>query len=214
MEITREASRFLGARNHILEILETRGFDVSTLIAESPEEVSELFRDASKIHLTYYVPHSDDETRKCKVLFGTSLVKLLDEVQKVHMDEEHPEKVVAGRDEVLLIVFGKLGSTDIKKTILRSRTLGLQIDAIHILNLQFNPLKHELVPEYEPVPVGSDEESEIRKSIGVKKLRSFPLIRSYDVISRILGLRPNQFVKITSKSPVVRSTKVRVCIDG
>lgn len=214
MEITREAFRFLGARNNILEILEARGFNVSTLIAESPEEVSELFRDVSKIHLSYYVPHTSDGDRKCKVLFGSSLVKLLDEVQKVHMDEEHPEKVVAGRDEVILIIFGKLGTTDIKKTILRSRTLGLQIDAIHILNLQFNPLKHQLVPEYEPVKIGSEEENEILAAIGVKKLKSFPLIRSYDVISRILGLRPNQFVKITTRSPVVRSTKVRVCVDG
>jgi DNA-directed RNA polymerase subunit H (RpoH/RPB5) len=190
MEITREAVQFLGARNHILSILEARGFDVSTLIAESPEEVAELFRDASKIHLSYYVPHTDNPDRKCKVLFGTSLVKLLVEVQKVHIADDHPEKVVAGRDEVLLIVFGKLGITDIKKTIIRSRALGIQIDAIHVLNLQFNPLKHELVPEYEPVEVGGEEEEQILSSVGTKKLRSFPLIRSHDIISRILGLRP------------------------
>lgn len=214
MEITREAYRFLGARNNILEILEARGFDVSTLIAESTEEVAELFRDVTKIHLSYYVPHVDNPDRKCKVLFGTSLTKMLDDVQKNHMEEEHPERVVSGRDEVLLIVFGKLGVTDIKKTIVRSRMLKIQIDAIHIMNLQFNPLKHELVPHYDPVPEEGEEEAEILKSVGVKKLRSFPLIRSHDIIARILGLRPNQMVRITTKSPVVRSVKIRVCVDG
>lgn len=214
MEMTREAYRYLGARNTILEILETRGFDVSTLVAESTEVVAELFRDTAKINLSFYVPHESDRDRKCKVLFGSSLTRLLDDVQKIHMNEDHPEKVVADRDEVLLVVFGKLGETDIKKTITRSRSLKLQIDAIHITNLQFNPLKHEYVPDYEPIPVGGDEEKMILDSVGVKKLRSFPLIRSYDIIARLLGLRQNQMVRVVTKSPVVRSVKVRVCVDG
>ena len=214
MEMTMEAYHFLGARNHILEILEARGFDVSTLIAESPEEVSEIFRDPSKIRLSYYVKHVDDPERKCKVIFGTSLSKMLDEVQKEHMNEDHPERVEEERDEVLLIVFGKLGVTDLKKTRIRSRGIGIQIDAIHVKNLQFNPLHHELVPEYEPIPVGGETEKEILDAVGVKKLRSFPLIRSHDIIARILGLRVNQMVRVTSKSPVVRSTKIRVCVDG
>jgi DNA-directed RNA polymerase subunit H (RpoH/RPB5) len=214
MEMTMEGYHFLGARNHILEILEARGFTVNTLIAESPEEVAELFRDPSKIHLTYYVSHSTDEDRKCKILFGSSLTRMLDEVQKVHMSEDHPERVVSGRDEVILIVFGKLGTTDLKKTRIRSRALDLQIDAIHVKNLQFNPLKHELVPDYEPIPIGSEEEAMILDSVGVKKLRSFPLIRSHDIIARILGLRVNQMVRVITKSPVVRSTKIRVCVDG
>lgn len=215
MEMTREAYQFIGARNTILEILEARGFDVSTLVAESPEEVAELFREPAKaITLSYYVPFESNPERKCKVLFGQSLTRLLDEIQKVHMAEEHPERVIPGRDEVLLIVFGKLGDTDVKKTIITSRGLGLQIDALHVLNLRFNPLKHELVPFYEPIELGGEEEAAIRKAIGVKKLRSFPLLRSHDVIARILGLRPNQMVKVTTKSPTVRTTTVRVCVDG
>lgn len=208
------AFHFLGARNHILEILEARGFDVSTLIAEGYEEVVELFQDITKVSLTYYVPHTSDAERKCKVLFGASLGKMLEEVQKVHMQPDHPEKVMPGRDEVLLIVFGKLGITDLKKTRLISRGVGLQIDAIHVKHLQFNPLNHELVPEYEPIPLGGETEKEILEAVGVKKLRSFPLIRSHDIIARILGLRVNQMVRVTSKSPVVRSTKIRVCVDG
>lgn len=215
MEMTREASYFLRARNNILEILEARGFNVSSLVAEGLEEVVELFRDPKQIKLSYYIPHND-EGRMCKVLFGQSIASLLKDVEKEVTDTESEshEKIEPERDEVVLIVFGKLGDTDIEKTILRARKLKLQIDAIHIMNLQFNPLNHIDVPYYEPIPIGGEQEKEILDSVGVKKLKNFPLIRSYDIISRLLGLRPNQMVLVTSKSPAVRSVKIRVCVDS
>ena len=214
MELTREASYFLRARNNILEVLEARGFNVSSLVAEAPEEVRDLFSDPKQIDLTYYVPHNEDEDRKCKVIFIQSIASLLKNFKAEHIDTESPEKVVPGRDDVILIVFGKLGDTDIEKTIRTSRSLKLQMDAIHIMNLQFNPLNHIDVPYYEPVAIGSEQEKQILDSVGVKKMKNFPLIRSYDIISRLLGLRPNQIVLVTSKSPVVRTVKVRVCVDS
>jgi DNA-directed RNA polymerase subunit H (RpoH/RPB5) len=223
LEMTREAYYFLRCRNNLLDILETRGFNVSTLVAESPQEIAGMFRDPSKISFSYYIelnsPNENNEDlktekRKCKVLFGHSVSKMLDDVVKIHTNEENPERVIPGKDEVLIITFGKLTDTDIRKTMLTSRTIGLQIDSIHVQNIQFNPLKHELVPEYEPIPFGDPIEKEIMEKLSIKKIRQLPLIRSYDIISRLLGLRPNQMVIVRNKGPAVVSNMIRVCVDG
>lgn len=227
IEMTREAYQFLRCRNNLLDILETRGFNVAPLVAESAQEVSLLFKDPAKISFSYFVEEANVEEgtvpRRCKVLFGSSVSQMLNDIVKIHMSsvtrastasEYVTEQVIPGRDEVLIITFGKLTETDIHKTILHSRTHGIQIDSIHVQNILFNPLKHELVPEYEPIPFGHPLEKEIMANLSIKKLRQLPLIRSHDIISRLLGLRPNQMVIVKIKSPSVRNTMIRVCVDG
>jgi DNA-directed RNA polymerase subunit H (RpoH/RPB5) len=227
IEMTREAYQFLRCRNNLLDILETRGFNVAPLVAESAQEVSLLFKDPAKISFSYFVEEANVEEgtvpRRCKVLFGPSVSQMLNDIVKIHMStvtrasttsEYVTEQVIPGRDEVLIITFGKLTETDIHKTILQSRTHGIQIDSIHVQNILFNPLKHELVPEYEPIPFGHPLEKEIMTHLSIKKLRQLPLIRSHDIISRLLGLRPNQMVIVRNKSPSVRNTMIRVCVDG
>jgi len=219
IEMTREAYQFLRCRNNLLDILETRGFNVAPLVAESAQEVSILFKDPSKISFSYYVEESNVEEgtlpRRCKILFGYSVSRMLDDIVKIHMSpDQASEQVIPGRDEVLIIAFGKLTETDIHKTILQSRTHGIQIDSIHVQNILFNPLKHELVPEYEPIPFGHPMEKDIMENLSIKKVRQLPLIRSHDIIARLLGLRPNQMVIVKNKSPSVRNTMIRVCVDG
>lgn len=219
IEMTREAYQFLRCRNNLLDILETRGFDVTPLVAESAREVSVMFKDPTKISFSYYVQEENVEEgvlpRRCKVLFGNSVTRMLDDIVKIHMSPiQVSEQIIPGRDEVLIITFGKLTETDLQKTILQSRTLGLQIDSIHVQNILFNPLKHDLVPEYEPIPFGHPKEEEIKENLSIKKLRQLPLIRSSDIIARVLGLRPNQMVIVKNKSPAVTNTMIRVCVDG
>ena len=214
---SREAHLFLRARNNIMEILEKRGFDVSPYMAESPEEVEKLMENP--LQFTYHVTEDnseidDDKKRRCKVVFAKTIANAIDIIKDFHMGEGHPERLIAGRDEVLIIIFGTLSETGIKTTIANSRATGLQMDAVHIQHLQFNPLKHELVPEYEIIPLGSPYETEIMDSVAIKKKKQFPLIRSDDIISRLLGLRPEQMMIVRNKGPIGKHTFIRVCSDN
>ena len=130
-----------------------------------------------------------------------------------HLEEAHPERLIGDKDEVIMVIFGSL-SADAVKTVTRwSRGKRLQVDAIQIQNLLFNPLKHELVPEYEPIAVGSDEEKSILETFAIRKLRQLPVIQSSDIIARILGLRKEQLVIVRNKGPGGVNTFVRVCLD-
>jgi len=216
LTLSREAHLFLRARNNIMEILEKRGFDVSPYMTESPEEVEKLMENP--LQFTYYVTEDnedieDDKKRRCKVVFAKTIANATDIITDFHMGEGHPERLIPGRDEVLIIIFGTLSETGIKTSIAKSRSTGLQMDAIHIQHLQFNPLKHDLVPEYEIIPLGSPYETEIMNSIAIKKKKQFPLIRSDDIVSRLLGLRPEQMLLIRNKGPIGKHTYIRVCSD-
>lgn len=229
--LSREAHLFLRARNNLLEVLEARGMDVAPLTAESPEEVSTLMENP--LNFTYFVKEArsgtggeverkeseeeegegDDARRRCKVFFAKSVSQILGDLEKVHMDESHPERLRAGKDEALIIIFGELSETAIRSVIMKSKELNLQIDAVHILHLQFNPLKHTLVPEYEPVPMYGDKDKEIIKASSVRKRRQLPLIRRDDIIARLLGLRPDQLVIVRNRGPTGRHTFVRLCVE-
>lgn len=213
LEITHDAHMYLRAKNTILEILEMRGFDVTPISTESPEEIIAMGDDLIKYYFTVFEDTSRPETsRKCRVFLGKTPAKIMNEITD-HLDESHPERLISDKDEVLMVIFGSL-SADAVKTVTRwSRGKRLQVDAIQIQNLLFNPLKHELVPEYEPIAVGSDEEKSILETFAIRKLRQLPVIQSSDIIARLLGLRKEQLVIVRNKGPGGINTFVRVCLD-
>ena len=74
-----------------------------------------------------------------------------------------------------------------------------------------NPLKHILVPKHEKVP--KEEEDAILQQLCAKKSQ-LPIIRFHeDPIARMLGLLPQDLVKITRPSPTAGECVIyRVCL--
>ena len=209
LAMSHDAHMYLRARNVLLEILEMRGFDVSPLTAESPEEIQAMSEDLTK----YYMTVEGEGGRQCRVFLAKSPQKAMSEAES-HLDEAHPERLMPGRDEMLFVIFGPLSSTAIRNVNHWSRRFGIQADAVHVQNLLFNPFHHELVPEYTPVEPGSEEETEILESISIRRKRQLPIIHSSDIIARLLGLRKEQLVIVHNKGPGGTNRFVRVCLDG
>jgi len=209
LTMSHDAHMYLRARNVLLEILEMRGFDVSPLTAESPEEIQAMSEDLTK----YYMTVEGEGGRKCRVFLAKSPQKAMSEAE-THLEEAHPERLTPGTDEMLFVIFGPLSSTAIRNVNRWSRSFGIQADAVHVQNLQFNAFHHELVPEYTPVEPGSEEETEILESISIRRKRQLPVIHSSDIIARLLGLRREQLVIVQNKGPGGTHRFVRVCLDG
>lgn len=207
--MSHDAHMYLRARNVLLEILEIRGFDVSPLTAESPEEIQAMSEDLTK----YYMTVEDEMGRKCRVFLAKTPQKVMAEAE-FHLEDSHPEKLIPGRDEMMFVIFGPLSTTAIRNVNRWSRQFEIQANAVHVQNLLFNPFHHELVPEYTPIEVGSEEEKEILESISIRKKRQLPIIHSSDIIARLLGLRREQLVMVKNKGPGGNNRFVRVCLDG
>jgi DNA-directed RNA polymerase subunit H (RpoH/RPB5) len=210
LTMSHDAHMYLKARNVLLEILEMRGFDVSPLTAESPDEISALSDDLGK----YYMTVSNEEGRRCRVILAKTPQKANKEISS-HILDGHPDKLnTDGSDEVLVVVFGPLSDSATRDLTQYGRRNNLQIDGIQVNNLLFNPFRHELVPEYTPVQLDSEEEKNILDSIAIRKKRQLPVIQSSDIIARLLGLRKEQLVIVHNKGPGGGNRFVRVCLDG
>ncbi len=214
LTLTHDAHMFLRARNVLLEILEMRGFDVSPITAESPEELESMTSDLLQYYMTVY--EEGDRTRtgkKCRVFLAKTPAKAMTEASK-HLADTFPDPLIPNQDEVLFVIFGPLSPVAIRSVTMWARRENIQASPVQVQNLLFNPFRHELVPEYEPVPIGSDTEDEILRSVMVQKKRHLPVIQSSDIIARLLGLRHEQLIIVRNKGPGGSHTFVRVCLDS
>jgi DNA-directed RNA polymerase subunit H len=83
---------------------------------------------------------------------------------------------------------------------------------VHALKrLQFNILKHMLVPKYRPLT--ETEKAEIMKKFAISKNSQFPEIGRFDPVALALCVRPGDVCEITTPSPTAaQMVKYRVCV--
>ena len=173
-----------------------------------------MSEDLTKYYMTVYEEgDTRREGRKCRIFLAKSPQKAMAEAD-AHLDEAHPEVLIPGTDELLFVIFGPLSDTAIRNVIRWSRKNKIQADAVQIQNILFNPFHHELVPEYTPIGIDTEEEREILESVSIRKKRQLPVIHSSDIIARLLGLQKEQLVIVNNRGPSGTNRFVRVCLDG
>ncbi len=88
----------------------------------------------------------------------------------------------------------------------------LRVSFFQAHTLVNNPLEHVLVPKHEPVPAADHDA--FLAAHKIKSKRNLPHIKFHeDMIARILGLVPDDIVKITRPSPQAGEYVVyRLCV--
>lgn len=204
---------FYRARNNLMRLLEHRGFNVENLVMESPELISKLISNQDQMLLSYYVDTLPEvePTRKCKVYFAKSMniQSVLGSI-KQSLQEDAAEPLIANRDEVIILTFGVPSEAVIKNSIGFGKLHKICVDVIALQHLCFYVLDHELVPEYE-ILRGEERES-VLKSMCLREEKQLPCIRKDDIISRYLGLRSGDIVRVRNKTPVFVSYSI--CSDA
>lgn len=122
-----------------------------------------------------------------------------------HLDEIKEEN---NYDSIILIVKEKLSQNNVKLI----NNMDLHIETIDIKELQFNITKHVLVPKHELI-TDEDEIKNIIENLNIKNKYQLPHIMKTDAMSRYLGLKSGDIVKITRTSPTAGEYIVyRCCI--
>jgi DNA-directed RNA polymerase subunit H (RpoH/RPB5) len=208
-----QTTMFYRARNNLMRLLEHRGFNVENLVMESPELISELINNDDQILLSYYLDTLPEveSVRKCKVYFIKSLtIQSVLTTVKQSLEEDAFEPLVPNRDEVLILTFGVPSEATIKNSISFGKTHKLCVDVIALQHLCFYVLNHELVPEYEILR--GEERENILKAMCLREEKQLPCIRKDDIISRYLGLRSGDIVRVRNKTPSFVSYSI--CSDA
>jgi DNA-directed RNA polymerase subunit H (RpoH/RPB5) len=164
----------------IFEMLKDRNIDLKGVdqaglpqLMETNPGKSTIDIILDKIKITYYLP------AKFK----------WPEIKKSLEEDE------ATYDLILLIVKEPLSQNNVKLL----NALGLPMQVFHIKELQFNITKHVLVPRHELI----SDESEVKNIINRYSLKTkfqLPHILKTDPMSRYLGLKSGDIVKITRPS--------------
>jgi DNA-directed RNA polymerase I, II, and III subunit RPABC1 len=194
------------SRKNLLEILEERGFSVANnsnfsitdvgILTEN-NQLDMLLENSSinkKIYVKYYV---------------TKLIKPQN-IYDIVEDLFHLESILEKKDDLMIVIKDEPNDTLLEniKDIWTSDKI--YISLVNIKRLQFNILKHTLVPKH---TILSDDEKEVfMKKYNILDNSQIPDISYFSPVSIVIGLRPNDVVKIERASRTsITSDFYRIC---
>jgi len=193
------------SRKYLLEILESRGFDVSSYnnfsiseigILTDQDQLDMLLEDTNnnkKIYLKYYIN---------KVIKPQNIYNIIE-------DLFYLENILTKKDDLMIIVKDEPNDTLLQTIKDIWMQENIYTSAINIKRLQFNILNHVLVPKH--TVLSKSEEKEFKKKFNVLN-NNIPDISYFSPVSLVLGIRPDDIVKIERKSrTAIKADFYRIC---
>lgn len=95
-----------------------------------------------------------------------------------------------------LVIHEERPTSAVKNFLLDSTNTHLKIELFPIIDLQYNPTKHFLVPEH--IPLSGKDASEFRQKFGSK----IPILLRTDPISKFFGFEKGSIIKIVRKDGI------------
>lgn len=195
------------SRKNILDILDTRGFDVSDYNNFTYEELHTMIQNQQ---LDLIVKKKDDSK---KVYVKYNIVKVLrpNNIYDIVEDLFHIENMLTKNDDLIIINKDEPNET-LQNTI---KDIWLQesiyISVLNISRLQFNILEHSLVPKH--TVLDELERKKFMEKYNITDLKMIPNISYFSPISLVLGIRPGNICKIERFSKTsIDSYFYRICI--
>lgn len=200
------------ARNTILELLKHQKYDVSEYTSFSVNEINTMYSnsqmdmlverqsDGSKVYVKHMLNNNNKQIRKENL---DELVEDLFDIENVLTNKE--------KDTIIVISEEEPNDTIITKLKYLYDHDGVFVVVHNIKRLQFNILKHTLVPEIDILD--EDEVARLKIEKNFDKLSSLPEISRFDPQALAVGLRPKQICRLIRKSVTsVDATYYRVCV--
>ena len=199
------------SRKIILEILESQGFDINDYKDFDIHEVHSMI-NSKQLDLLLNNP-TTDKKNYIKYHLGKTLRP--NNIQEYIEDLYHLEKILTTKDDVIIITKEEPNETLIRYLVDIWENEQIFVRIIALKRLQFNILKHTLVPPHEIMTDEKEIEEFIKKyNIDKKKLsKSLPDISRFSPVALVLGIRPYQICKISRDSKTaINSNFYRICL--
>ncbi len=208
-------SQIYQSRKTVLELMDKQGFDVTGYANFSVSEINAMKQNNQLDMLLESKPQTDGEKpfNGKKVYIRYYLAKTIrpTNIQEMIDDLFVLTETLQKTDTLYIIIKDNVNETLINELKHIWERDGIFIVIESIKCLQFNILKHVLVPEHRVM-----EDSEVinimnRYNITDKSL--FPDISRFDPVSRAIGLRPGQICDIIRPSKTsIQTNYYRICV--
>lgn len=209
-------SSIYNSRNVVLELMDNRGYDVRDYAKFSVNEVKSMKQNNQLDMLLEEKIKEGEEsstTKKKKVYIRYFLGKSIrpNDLDIIIDDLFVLEEVLNKNDTLFIIAKNDINETLTSKLIHLWETDGIFIVMVSIKRLQFNILKHVLVPNH--IVISEEEQQRVMKRFNVSDKTEFPDISRFDPVAQAIGVRPGDVVKIErpSKTAII-SEYYRVCV--
>jgi DNA-directed RNA polymerase I, II, and III subunit RPABC1 len=194
------------SRKHLLEILDERGFTVANYSNFSITDIGILTENNQ---LDMLLENSTTNKKIYVKYYVTKLIKPQN-IYDIVEDLFHLESILEKKDDLMIVIKDEPNDTLLEniKDIWTSEKI--YISLVNIKRLQFNILKHTLVPKH---TILTDDEKELfMKKYNILDNSQIPDISYFSPVSIVIGLRPDDIVKIERASrTAIASDFYRIC---
>jgi len=201
------------ARTTILALMDKQGYNIDDYSNFSINEVNSMKLNNQLDILLEKTQENPITKRKNKIYIRFYLAKVNRpaNIQEMIDDLFNLEEVLTKDDTLFIISKDEMNETIISELKHIWEKDGIFIVIENIKRLQYNILKHSLVPEH--TIISDKEVEEVMKKYNIKNKTEFPDISRFDPVARVIGLRPGNVCKIIRPSKTAITTEYyRVCI--
>lgn len=201
------------SRSTLLDLMKMQGYDVSEYEGFSVNEINTMKLNNQLDMILEKNKESEDTKRKSKIYIRYYLAKSLrpQNLQEMIDDLFNIEEVLT-KDDILFIVV----KDDVNETLSNALKHIWEQEKIFIViqnlkRLQFNILKHKLVPPHQVLTTA--ETAVIRTRYNIMSDGQFPDISRFDPVAQAIGIRPGQVCEIIRPSKTAISAPYyRICM--
>lgn len=207
-------SQIYQSRKNILELMERQGYDVSGYANFSVNEINAMKQNNQLDMLLEQKSATDDKTpENKKVYIRYYLAKTIRpaNLQEMIDDLFVLTETLKKNDTLYIIIKDNVNETLLNelKDIWERDGIFIVIESIKCL--QFNILKHSLVPDHNII--SEEEVQNIMKKYNITNKVQFPDISRFDPVARAICLRPGQVCHIVRPSKTAITTDYyRLCV--
>lgn len=207
-------SQIYQSRKNILELMERQGYDVSGYANFSINEINAMKLNNQLDMLLEQKSSGDDKTpehKKAYVRYYLAKTIRPANLQEMIDDLFILTETLKKNDTLYIIIKDNVNETLLNelKDIWERDGIFIVIESIKCL--QFNILKHSLVPEHNII--SEEEVQNIMKKYNINNKVQFPDISRFDPVARAICLRPGQVCHIIRSSKTAITTDYyRICV--
>ena len=194
------------SRKNILEILEERGFDITNYKGSSISEVHTMLQNNQLDMLV----KTEDESKNAYVKYHLGKTLRATNIYEYVEDLFNIDNILQKKDD--LVIIARDNANDSMQKLLRQIWIDdkIFITVIGLKSLQFNIMKHTLVPPHRVMT--NEEKDEIFEKYNITNESQIPDISRFSPPALAIGIRPGELCEIMrpSKTAIV-APFYRIC---
>lgn len=194
------------SKKNLLEILDERGFNIENYSNFTINEMG-ILTENNQLDMLL---KNDTNDKKVYVKYYVNKIIKTQNIYDIVEDLFHLENILSKNDDLIIIIKDEPNDTLIQTVKDIWMEDNIYISIINIKRLQFNILKHKMVPKH--TILTKEEEKLFKKQYNIIDSNQIPDISYFSPVSLVIGLRPDDIVKIERYSRTsISSDFYRIC---